>query len=488
MVAAAVALLIAPAGWAAPDTNTGLPSARAAAGTAALQRLRVMVDPRVELLSLIFRLAGNPEYSQGKVDSYTADVEKQFGAFKDHAVVKLARKLRSSRGVCYDACMSMAVHLTDASALQPIVPLKPWPEGLDPRWTAEDADNFLVAARQFVKDSSFREFLAQHRALYETTESRMRVLMEKEAHLEWFHQYFGERPQAVFTVALGLLNGGCCYGPHCRDKAGREELFCILGVWETDAQGLPTFDRGMVGTAVHEFGHSYANAIIDRHARELSGAGEKLYKPMARQMRAQAYGDALTMLRESLDRACEVRYHRQYDGEQAAQRAIRYEKGRGFLWTEELSNLLGEYEAQRERYPTLESFAPRLVAFFNEYAQGFASKQAALAAKRPKVVSMAPANGAREVDPGLKEIRVVFDRPMEDGSWALVGGGPHCPETTGQPHYDAKRTTWTVPVKLKPDWNYEFRLNSGEYDAFRSADNVPLESVVVTFTTGKEAK
>jgi hypothetical protein len=289
-------------------------------------------------------------------------------------------------------------------------------------------------------------------------------------------------------VAPGLLNGGCCYGARCRDKAGREELFCILGVWMTDAQGLPTFDRGMVGTVVHEFGHSYANAIIDRHARELSGAGEKLYLPVAAQMRSQAYGNALTMLRESLVRACEVRYHRRYDGEQAAQRAIRYEKGRGFLWTEELSNLLGEYEAQRQRYPTLESFAPRLVAFFKEYAEGFASKQAELAAKRPKVVSMTPANGAKAVDPGLKEIRVVFDRPMKDGTWALVGGGPHCPETTGKAHYDAKRTTWTVPVKLKPDWSYEFRLNSGEYDAFRSADNVSLEPVAVTFSTGKEAK
>jgi hypothetical protein len=482
----AVSALTATAGWAAPATDP-LP-APLAAGTATSPRLRVMVDPRVELLSLIFRLAGNPEYTQCKVESYTADVQKRFGAFQDHPVVKLARKLRSSRGVSYDACMSMAVHLTDADALQPIVPFKPWPEGLDRRWTAEDANNFLVAARQFVKDSSFQDFLAQHRALYETTESRMRALMEKEAHLEWFYQYFGEHPQAGFTVAPGLLNGGSCYGAHCRDEAGREELFCILGVWKTDTQGLPTFDKGMLGTVVHEFGHSYANAIIDRHARELTGAGEKLYRPVAGQMRSQAYGDAPTMLRESLVRACEVRYHRHYDGEQAAQRAIRYEKGRGFLWTEELSNLLGEYEGQRERYPTLESFAPRLVAFFKDYTEGFASQQAELAAKRPKVVSMTPPNGAREVDPGLKEIRVVFDRPMKDQSWALVGGGPHCPETTGKSHYDAKRTAWTVPVKLKPDWSYEFRLNFGEYDAFRSADNVPLESVLVTFTTGKEAK
>jgi hypothetical protein len=152
----------------------------------------------------------------------------------------------------------------------------------------------------------------------------------------------------------------------------------------------------------------------------------------------------------------------------------------------ELSELLAEYEAQRTQFPTLEKFSPRLIAFFKEYATGFENKQAALAKRRPKVLSITPGNGVADVDPGLKEIQVVFDQPMRDNSWSLVGGGPHCPETTGKPHYDAKRTTWTVPVKLKPGWSYEFKLNYGHFDSFRSEDGVPLESVAVTFETRSE--
>ena len=38
--------------------------------------LGVVVEPRVELMSIIFRLAGNREYNLGRVDSYTNDVEK----------------------------------------------------------------------------------------------------------------------------------------------------------------------------------------------------------------------------------------------------------------------------------------------------------------------------------------------------------------------------------------------------------------------------
>jgi hypothetical protein len=454
---------------------------------AATPQLRVAVDPRVELLSLLFRLAGNREYNQGKVESYNADVDKQFDAQRDHAAVKLARQLRETRGVSFDACMSLAVHLNNADELQLAVPLKPWPDGLDTRWTAESVNNFLAVARQFVKDSSFREFLQQHRPLYTHTTSRLEALL-KEGHLDWFHTYFGERPQAVFIVTPGLLNGGCCYGPRCRDAVGQEKSYCILGVWQTNRDGLQEFTREMLGTVVHEFCHSYANAVVDRHRVELAAAGEKLFRHVAGAMRSQAYGDAQVLLRESLVRACTVRYQRQYDGADAARKEIDYHKSRSFLWTEELSHLLAEYEAQRDRYPTLESFAPRLVAFFNEYAEKLEKGETALAGERPKVVSMTPTNGAKDVDPGLTEIQVTFDRPMRDGSWSLVGGGPHCPETTGRPHYDSKRTTLTLPVKLKPDWSYEFSLNHGKYDSFRSEQGVPLESVFVTFTTSKPAK
>jgi hypothetical protein len=350
----------------AAATARGQP-ADAATGSAA--SLQVTVDPRVELFSLLFRLAGNSEYTQGRVPSYTADAEKQFDRFADHTAVQLARDLRTTRGVSYDAVMAMAVHVADAYQLQPIVPLKPWPEGLDHRWTVDSTSSFLSAARKFVQQAAFRDFVQQHQALYHTTTARMKALMEKEGHLEWFQAYFGARPQATFTVAVGLLNGPCNYGPHFRDAAGKEELYCVLGAWRTDAQGVPEFTRDMLSTVVHEFCHSYANAVIHRHYPEFKPAGEKLFRGVSARMRSQAYSNAQTMMCESLVRACVVRYRLRYEGADAAQREIRDQKKRGFLWMAELSTQLADYETHRDRYPTLEAFSPRLVAFFKDRAE-----------------------------------------------------------------------------------------------------------------------
>jgi hypothetical protein len=448
--------------------------------------LRVVVDPRLELMSLIFRLAGNPEYGKGNVPSYVDDVEKQFGEFRDHPAVELARKLRQTRGVSFDAVMSMAVHLTDAYTLDERVPFDPRPENLDGRWPTAEARKFLAAARQFVQETSFRKFIEDHQPLYELTESRMQQVLDAHGHLEWFDEFFGERPQASFTVALGLLNGPNCYGPRLRMPDGKEELFCILGVWVTDREGMPWFNKNMLETVTHEFCHSYTNPIVDRHEAEFAPAGKKIFPHVEAAMRRQAYGNWKTVIYESLVRACVIRYTRKHRGRIVAWLAIQEEKLRSFSWMEELSDLLGEYESNRDQYLTLDDFAPRLVAFFDEYAEKLGEKEEALEADRPKVVSTTPADGAADVDPDLAAIQVVFDRPMEDGSWSLVGGGPNFPETSGKPAYDDTKTTWTVPVKLKPGWSYRFMLNSDRFQNFRSREGVPLKPVEVSFRTAEK--
>ena len=106
--------------------------------------------------------------------------------------------------------------------------------------------------------------------------------------------------------------------------------------------------------------------------------------------------------------------------------------------------------------------------------------------KKPEVVSMTPANGAKDVDPKIKTLRVTFNVPMGEGaSW--TGGGENYPKTP-----EGKKMSWTkdhktciLPVELKPDWEYRLGLNSPSYKNFTSASGIPLEPVEYTFKTKK---
>jgi hypothetical protein len=330
--------------------------------------LTVAVDPRVELISIIYRLAGNPEYSRCLVPDYARDLDAHFASVREHPVVLLARKLRASRGVSYDAPMSLAVHLKDSDSLKLRVPLEPWPDGVDKRWRAEDIREFLAQAKDFAVKGKFKEFLRAHAALHEETGTRARKLAQEQGHLEWFGAFFGERPAAQFHLVPALVNGSCNYGPHFR-AGTNEEFYCVLGVWETDWRGKAFFGRQMLGAVVHEFCHSYVNPHIYARSAELKPAGEKLFAKVRDQMRRQAYGNWETLLHESVVRASEVGYVAATQSPEVVARQARAEVARGFLWVEELAALLGEYETNRTEFPRFEAFMPKVIAFFNQTAE-----------------------------------------------------------------------------------------------------------------------
>jgi hypothetical protein len=103
---------------------------------------------------------------------------------------------------------------------------------------------------------------------------------------------------------------------------------------------------------------------------------------------------------------------------------------------------------------------------------------------RPQVVTFSPANGARDVDPNLTELRVTFNVPMGAGfSW--TGGGPQFPTgREGQrPHWTDGGKTCVLPVQLQPNWEYRLGLNSPSHKNFQSEGGVPLEPVAYTFKT-----
>jgi hypothetical protein len=329
--------------------------------------IRVNIDSRVELISIVFRLAGNPEYTQGRVPNYLRDIDEHFGPFRDHALIKLAARLRNTRGVSYDAPMSLAVHLADAERLEERIPFDAQPLGLDKRWRLEELREFLTLSRQFVKETRFAEFQKAHQSLFDQTVIRAEDLLKREARLEWFNQFFGARPNADFNVVLGMVNGGCCYGSRIAFK-DREELYCILGVWLCDTNGIPRFDRTVLDTVTHEFGHSYVNPLVYRYTQELEAPGKKLFTQVKSRMQRMAYGNWETMIHESIVRAAVVSYLRSTQGEAAASQQTAREIRNGFLWMEELVRTLGDYEKQRDRHPTLDTFFPKIIQFFKDYS------------------------------------------------------------------------------------------------------------------------
>ena len=106
----------------------------------------------------------------------------------------------------------------------------------------------------------------------------------------------------------------------------------------------------------------------------------------------------------------------------------------------------------------------------------------------PVVVQTQPASGARDVPPGIAEIRVRFSKEMADGSWSWTTAWPDsAPEVAQKPRYDEDRRTCLIKVTLEPGRTYAYWLNSERFQNFKDKDGRPAVPYLLIFQTrGKE--
>jgi len=100
----------------------------------------------------------------------------------------------------------------------------------------------------------------------------------------------------------------------------------------------------------------------------------------------------------------------------------------------------------------------------------------------PKVVEIIPENGAQNVDPKLKQIRVVFDQDMNTRGYSVCGGGPKFPKMTGKPRWLDRRTL-VMSVSLLADHEYQFSINCPSARNFRSVRGESVVPYPVRFKT-----
>jgi len=327
------------------------------------QAIDVRVDPRVELIAIVSRLAGRSEYNMTRVPRWAEAVDTHFAPYRDHPAVSMTRRL----GFGFFIPMNLAIHVTPPPDLAERSSFAT-STSLHRRWTTypDSTRVYLESLRAFSRDARFAEFFAANRALVDSAQMRLRRVANS-LDRAWIDRFWGGQAAMDFVLAAGLTNGGASYGQEFAPASGRSEAYAIVGVLHADAQGFPAYDSTDVSTVLHEMNHPYVTSLVRANADALRPAAESLYATVAKQMREQAYGAWDSMVNESIVRAAQPRYYLAHADSVSAERAIVAEIASGFLWTRELVGLLGEYERNRTVYPTFSAFMPRVVAFFRDW-------------------------------------------------------------------------------------------------------------------------
>jgi hypothetical protein len=328
------------------------------------REITVSVDPRVELISIVFRLAGNPEFNNGTLRPCVRAIEAHFGDFDNHAAVRMAAELRRTRSMSCDGPMSLAVHIDHDLRLRKIP--EDWPSTLDYRWEKDETAQFLEKLRQFAADTKFDEFFKAQRDVYETGIQSCKDFIGPLNIGQWLIDYFGVKDCGDLRLVLGFVNGFSNYGVRFASDQANEK-YAIVGMRPFDAANTIIFRPSQIGTAMHEFCHSFANPVVDKHMARLRPAGESLFTANAPAMRMSGYQKWESIMYETAVRACVMSFVRQKFEPMYVGYYLEAENRAGFTWVEDTGNFLKKYDAARDKYPTFESFFPEFVTFLDEY-------------------------------------------------------------------------------------------------------------------------
>lgn len=437
------------------------------------------VDKRVELLSIVFRLAEKPEYSSKDFMLYTDIIESHFNKYRNHELIEFTKSIINKDGIGYDAVMSMAIHLDDRFNL-----IKNTSDiSLDSRWNKENTNKFISLLKKFHKDTQFEKFFKNNTEFYTETSNRF-MPVYNQINLEWYNRFYGEEPKGKFNIVNGLGNGHNNYGISISYIDGRKDIYAIMGAWSVDNSGMVTFsDDIYVSTLIHEFNHSFVNYLTEQNKEELRKSGEKIFSIVENEMKAQAYGEWQIMINEAMVRAAVIKYLKDHNYSQKdINNAIQHETAKGFLWIKGLVGELDKYDTQRVKYTTLESYMPQVVEAYERYTktiQDFDNK-------RPKVISINEfSNGDTFVSADIKTITVNFDKPLlaEKGYSIFYGEkGKGAFPLIEKVEYQNNNKTVVIQVKIEKNKEYQFIMKGQN---FVSVEGIGIKDYEIYFRTNK---
>lgn len=325
----------------------------------------IKVDPTVELICTIHRLAETHQYTRNDFSRYIRDVNDHFGSFLEHPAIKLTIKQNKENRINGSAPMALAVYLKNPPELISRNTLSPLPIDLDSRWSENTMFEFIKAAKEFSLDSKFMNFFNSHQNIYNQSTNNLYHVLKDEDLITWFQNYFGYKPEK-FTIIIGMQTGYGNYGLSITHPDNTIEYISILGASANFWEKTPRFDEHwIIPTIVHEFSHSYINPLINENYAKLEVASEIIY----RKNPPNDYFKSKIMLYEYLVRACVIRYFVSKNDFATIKRRIEIDRKDGFPAVEGLIELLERYEANRLEYATLSDFMPEIEHYFNEYAK-----------------------------------------------------------------------------------------------------------------------
>ena len=319
----------------------------------------------VELLGLIWRLAGAGEYNQCQVSTVADSADKYFASMKNHYAVNLAKRYYQYGGIAYDAVTGYANQLI-INELGLITFDPDYLEGSNSsfdRWNYQQKNDMLAAVNDFYEKSNFHEWFVST----QTEQQQAIDSFKKVCNLDytWFDSFYGKNDKASSRIILSFMIGYSNNGISLKRKDGTLLATPVLGNLSQNNESVRF--NGDMSTIIHEFSHPYCNPLIEANWLSIENRANEVYNEVSSIMASQAYSNAKIMMYETLVRASTIRYFMSHNLDHLVEEVISIEEMSGFMLVRTLVETLEKYEQASVKYAALADFMPEIVDAINQF-------------------------------------------------------------------------------------------------------------------------
>ena len=313
--------------------------------------LKVLVNPYVEFLGVIFLLADFENNKPRNNDEYLNKMKIEFSRYKNDELVLKFKELLKNGSFKYDAPLEMVLRFVNNE--------NPTKELLQrANINKKEFEKIKRQFFEFYQEVNFEKFIEQNNSEYNLNIDRFIERLKSNSPHEFLFDFLGMKNNnlnvvlmhSVTTSNYGIMAGG--------------QLYCLVRPYYKTRFDSFDFAYDMpyvTSLLLHEFAHSFINPLTDKFLLDKTKINKRKLESV---MNEHPYGlDYIVAIYETIIRTIECLYIKQYFNENYEEFKKEY-VDEGFTLIEELSEFFEKFKETRKKGETIEKIYPDILKYF----------------------------------------------------------------------------------------------------------------------------
>lgn len=315
--------------------------------------MKIFVDKRTELMSIILALSQGNEYVEEHFsfnieDEYRKKAYEYFSKFSNHNCIKLAKHIaRKDEGFTYDNPIRLAFSLSESLQFNGIIEDYLLNELNDEKLIKEFMNQMVL----FAKDSKFIDFYNGNKNYYLSKVEEIKHLFNTVKFIDELQKFLKHDTEEVFQINIipMLLNANHGF------KVNKINI-ANIGLLSEDLKTIKPFDNGYNHIIIHEFCHNFVNCYTEKNKLKIPEDFEKI-------LNDSGYANATSYLNDTVVRAMTIRLRERIENIDV-QKFLNKESRLGFVFVKDVYYDLIKYE---DKNIVWEEHLPKLVSSLIKY-------------------------------------------------------------------------------------------------------------------------